>query len=207
MRKLTLGILLVGCAGCSLIPARPAAKTDFDFGPPTVQASNAAVSDANVTVYPITAPAWMDHSSMYYRLAYKNAASPIPYTQSEWVMSPALLLTQRLRSGFADASNPRVRQVSERPEARYALRAELLEFDQIFDQPGRSRAVLRLQATLETDEMRMQRTFSIEKPAHSADAVGGAKALAQCADELTAAVAEWVVSGGSEAPDQTVARR
>ena len=54
--------------------------------------------------------------------------------------------------------------------AIYALRSELFEFEQVFDQPGRSRGVLRLRATLEGNGVWAQRTFAIEKPAPTADA-------------------------------------
>jgi ABC-type uncharacterized transport system auxiliary subunit len=118
----------------------------------------------------------MDHSPMYYRLAYQNAANPMPYAQSQWVMSPAALLTERLRSRFASSTPSEVRMVSAGDPASYALRAELFEFEQVFDRPDRSRGVLRLRATLEGKGVWAQRTFAIEKPAPTADAAGGVSA-------------------------------
>src|SRR5262249_21390489 len=135
MRRLAFVIVLFACSGCSLMASKEFAKTDFDFGPlATARASNASMSpEATIVVYDITAPAWMDQSSMYYRLAYRNPTNPMPYAQSQWVMSPALLLTQRLRASLAPSSAGEVRRVSAEAPALYALRGELMEFEQIFD--------------------------------------------------------------------------
>jgi ABC-type uncharacterized transport system auxiliary subunit len=131
---------------------------------------------------------------MYYRLVYRNAANPLPYARSEWVMSPAALLTERLRSSLSDSSDGEIRQVGARTAGVYALRSELAEFEQVFDHPGQSHGVIRLQATLEGDGILTQRTFVIEKPAPSADAAGGVRALMACSDELAASIAEWLAT-------------
>jgi len=200
MRPLAAVILLFACAGCSLMASKEPTKADFDFGPlAAARASDASQSaPAIIVVYDITAPAWMDHSPMYYRLVYQNAANPMPYAQSQWVMSPAALLTERLRSTFAASVSGEVRTVSDDPGS-YALRAELFEFEQVFDRPDRSRGVLRLRATLEGKGIWTQRTFAIDKPAPSADAAGGVSALTQCSDELAALIVEWVAASQASA--------
>jgi cholesterol transport system auxiliary component len=197
MRLLAAAIVLFASSGCSLMGSKDPPKANFDFGPPPAAsgaryASN--YSGVSIVVYEVAAPAWMDSSSMYYRLAYQNAASPMPYAQSEWVMSPAALLTQRLRSSLSDSSLGELRSVASDDPAVYALRSELFEFEQVFDQPGRSRGVLRLRATLEGQGMWARRTFVIEKPAPTADATGGVTALSQCADELAVLINQWVVA-------------
>jgi len=198
MRQLVALAWLLVLTGCSLIPATQPAKADFDFGPLTAQAPYLAnSSEEGVVVEEITAPPFMDNSSMYYRLAYRSAANPMPYARSEWVMSPAALLTQRLRSRLASGDD----EVRRAGEAVYALRSELVEFDQIFDEPYRSRGVLRLRATLEGDGVWMQRTFAIEKAAPTADAPGGVKALTQCTEELAALASEWVAASRSRLRD------
>jgi len=212
MRPFAVVILLFACAGCSLMGSKEPTRADFDFGPvAAARAPDASQSaQANIVVYDITAPAWMDHSPMYYRLAYQNAANPMPYAQSQWVMSPAALLTERLRSRFAASAPGEVRTVSDDP-ASYALRAELFEFEQVFDRPDRSRGVLRLRATLEGKGVWAQRTFAIEKPAPTADAAGGVSALTQCSDELAALIVEWVAASRASAEEvahtQTLAGR
>jgi cholesterol transport system auxiliary component len=140
---------------------------------------------------------------MYYRLAYQNAAHPMPYAQSEWIMSPAALLTQRLRSSLSASSFGEMRRVASDEPAVYTLRSELFEFEQVFDQPGRSRGVLRLRATLEGRGIWAQRTFVIEKPASTADAAGGVAALSQCADELAVLINQWVLASPPSVTDAT----
>jgi len=95
-----------------------------------------------------------------------------------------------------------VRTVSDDP-ASYALRAELFEFEQVFDRPDRSRGVLRLRATLEGKGVWAQRTFAVERPAPTADAAGGVSALTQCSDELAALLIEWVAASQASAEEAT----
>ena len=197
MRLLAAVIVLLACSGCGLMGSRESPKANFDFGPLPGASRvryTSNYSGVSIVVYEVAAPAWMDSSSMYYRLAYQNAASPMPYAQSEWVMSPAALLTQRLRSSLSASSLGELRSVASDDPAVYALRSELFEFEQVFDQPGRSRGVLRLRATLEGQGMWARRTFVIEKPAPTADATGGVTALSQCADELAVLINQWTVA-------------
>jgi cholesterol transport system auxiliary component len=201
MKQLAPIVVLFGLAGCGLMPSREPPKINFDLGPPPAHTRQPASSaGAGVRVYDITAPSWIDHSSMYYRLAYRNATNPLPYGRSEWIMSPAALLTQRLRSSLSDSSDGEIRQVGARTADVYVLRSELAEFEQVFDQPGQSHGVIRLRATLESDGLRSQRTFVIEKAASSADAAGGVRALMECSDELAASIAEWVATTRSNTP-------
>ena len=211
MRLLAAAIVLFASSGCSLMGSKDPPKVNFDFGPPpaaSVARYTSNYSGVSIVVYEVAAPGWMDSSSMYYRLAYQNAASPMPYAQSEWVMSPAALLTQRLRSSLGASSVGELRSVASDDPAVYALRSELFEFEQVFDQPGRSRGVLRLRATLERRGMWAQRAFVIEKPAPTADAAGGVTALSQCADELAVLINQWAIAsppsvrdaGDSETP-------
>jgi ABC-type uncharacterized transport system auxiliary subunit len=195
---------MLACSGCSLLGSHDPPKAGFDFGPPRAASSVRHTSNdarANIMVYEVAAPAWIDSSSIYYRLAYQQAARPMPYAQSEWVMPPAGLLTQRLRSSLSASGSSELRPVASEEPAVYALRSELFEFEQIFDQPGRSRGVLRLRATLEGQGMWAQRTFIIEKPAPTADAAGGVAALSQCADELAVLINEWAFGSSANVRD------
>jgi cholesterol transport system auxiliary component len=201
MRLLAFVIVLLGCSGCSLLASKDRAKADFDFGPPGARASLAKQSsEVDIVVYEISAPAWMDNSSMYYRLAYQNATRPIPYAQSEWVMSPAALLTERLRLRLSDLSVGELRRASAGDAPSYTLRSELFQFEQVFDQPDRSRGVLRLRATLEGRGVRAQRTFVVEKSTPTADAAGGVSALSECADELASSIIDWLAMSRADPP-------
>jgi cholesterol transport system auxiliary component len=204
MRLLAAVFLLFAISGCSLMGSKNPPKANFDFGPLPVASDARYTSNfpgVNIVVHEVAAPAWIDSPSMYYRLAYQNAARPMPYAQSEWVMSPAALLTQRLRHSLGVASFGEMRRVASDAPAVYALRSELFEFEQVFDQPGSSRGVLRVQATLEGRGMWAHRTFVIEKPAPTPDAAGGVAALSQCADELADLINQWARTGAPSLRD------
>jgi cholesterol transport system auxiliary component len=117
----------------------------------------------------------------------------VPYAGSEWVMSTAALLTQRLRTAVAGSAGAMGRSPAPAAASGYVLRAELLQFEQIFDEPHKSRGVLLLHATLDRNGRAERRTFEIEKSAPSPDAAGGARALSLCSDELVALISQWVV--------------
>jgi len=195
MKRLLLGMGAVLLAGCHFLVSHGTAKAAFDFGVPPTHEQPAGLkgSSFNIVVPNIVAPGWIDNSSMYYRLTYGNVTSPVPYANSEWVMSPVALLTQRLR-WMLGASNEPAGESGLSNRERYVLRGELIEFEQLFDRPNQSHGVLRLRATLEQQRTgnSAQRTFTIEKPAPTPDAAGGVKALSQCADELSDAVMAWV---------------
>jgi cholesterol transport system auxiliary component len=193
MRLVAVVIVLVAFSGCSLVAPKDPAKAGFDFGPLGAGTYYAKQSSkVDIVVYEVSAPAWIDSSPMYYRLAYHSAAQPIPYAQSEWVMSPAALLTERLRARLSGSFVRELRVASASAAPSYTLRSELFQFEQVFDQPDRSRGVLLLRATLEGEDVRAQRTFAIEKPAPTADAAGGVSALSECADELASSISDWV---------------
>jgi cholesterol transport system auxiliary component len=204
MSRLLLAASVIALTGCHLLESHDTVKTAFDFGLPQTRASLSELNTlpAALIVANIVAPVWMDNSSMYYRLTYRNAANPLPYANSQWVMSPAALLTERLRWTLG-ASNEGDSASGRPTREAYILRGELIEFEQIFDRPDRSRGVLRLRVTLEgqRDGRRTQRTFEIEKPAPTPDAAGGVKALSLCADELSDSVTQWLsreISGGRQ---------
>src|SRR5262249_13236325 len=111
------------------------------------------------------------------------------------------------RSRLSASGGGQVRRAGARTPVVYALRAELVEFEQIFDKPDSSRGVLRLRATLEGEGLWAQRTFTLEKPASTADAVGGVRALAQCSDELAALISEWVATSRSSTREAEVSTK
>jgi cholesterol transport system auxiliary component len=188
-------VWIVALSSCRFLGSHDTAKTAFDFGPLQTHElrSVSKILPANLVVADIVAPRWMDNSSMYYRMTYRNAANPLPYANSQWVMPPAAMLTQRLRWALGASNEGDSRSGGPTREA-YVLRGELMEFEQIFDRADQSRGVLRLRATLEgqRDGRWTQRTFEIEKPAPSPDASGGVKALSLCAIELSDTLTSWI---------------
>jgi len=197
MNRCTLGFaafaLLVACAGCSLSPPAAPAVAQYDFGPEPA-ASEAQGLRQSLLIYDVSAPAWLDSPSIYYRLAYQDAARPQAYADSRWVMSPAELFAVRLRGRLA-ASGKGVVHPADGTRANYALRVELDEFTQVFDAPGKSRAVVRLRASvLRSRALVAQRAFSVERPVSTPDAEGGVRALVGASDEALDQLVAWTVA-------------
>jgi len=181
----------VFAAGC-VAPSPKAPVTVYDLGMPGGLSQFRAI-DAILEVPEVVAPAWLDSPAIHYRLVYDDGAKYSGYANSRWASPPAILLTERLRQGAAEASRGVVRQ-GDGTRGDYVLRLELEEFSQVFDTPGSSRGVVRARASLISRTERAllgQTTLSVEKPAPTPDAAGGVRALSQAADGLVASVLDW----------------
>ena len=178
-------------AGCSLGPEKRDPPAVFDLGP---QRSHAATPSINATllISPVSASPWLDSMSMMYRLAHRDAGRPEAYAQHRWVMSPALLLTERLRSRFAAATRGVV-GTQDGAQADYSLRIELEDFSQSFDTADSSKVNVRLRASLinlTTRALHAQKSFSMERPA-APNAPGAAQSLAAASDAVVDELVAW----------------
>lgn len=180
-------------AACSTpLPDKPARPASYDLGLPA--AASGAVSQPPLALPAVTAPAALDGPAMLYRLAYKNEADqPRPYARARWSMSPPELLTQRLRETLA-ASRPVVGAGEGLAAAE--LRVHLDDFSQVFEAENRSHARIQIRATLiaprASQRLLGQRTFTVQRPAPTPDAAGGAKAMREAADAAIADLAAWL---------------
>lgn len=168
------------------------AKQNFDLGMPAANALPAVETErATIAVAPISASEWLDSNAIVYRLAYVDIQQPRRYANSQWTGVPAELLMRRLRNKLADQVNV----VAEGDTAgATVIKVELEEFDQVFDSAQDSHAVLKLRATLvRNGRLLAQRSFFAEHAASTADATGGAHALAALSDETLAQVVQWTV--------------
>ena len=135
------------------------------------------------------------NSGIYYRLAYQDEARPQPYALSRWVMPPAALLGQRLRAAIARASKAAVFTPADAVRLDYTLRLELDEFSQIFDAADRSRAVVRLRASLiRNRSIVAQQSFNIERAAATPNAEGGVRALVAASDAAASNLIDWLAA-------------
>src|SRR5712691_2202880 len=185
---LALGL---ACAGCSIAPAPGPTVANYDFGPVPDGHPPQGPRQA-LLVHDVSAPALLDSPLIHYRLAYRDSARPQVYAESRWVMSPASLFTNRLRGQFAASGG--IVQPGDGARAGYALRVELDEFTQVFDAPGKSRAVVRLRASvLGNRSLVAQRSFSVERAARTPDAEGGVRALIGASDEAIDQLIGWAV--------------
>jgi cholesterol transport system auxiliary component len=189
-----LSILLLG--GCSALPDRPVRPAVYDFGPGLAAKPVSAPAEAlpPLLLADIEAPAAVDGTAVLFRLADADVQQLRPYAQARWSMPPAQLVRQRLREPL---SQQRVVLSPAEGPAAVILRLELEEFTQVFDAPDRSVGLVRLRATvLETaggrERLVAQRRFTVQRPAPSADAPGGVRALTAASDAAIEEIAQWL---------------
>jgi len=183
------GILL----GCSIGPGATQQPATYDLGPSRGATGANPGIPAVLLVPEVGAPAWLSGYGIVYRLNYENPARTQTYALSRWAAPPAELLTQRLRSQFAAASNG-VTTRADAARADYLLRVELEDFSQGFDAPGSSRTVLRARASLVNLANRAlvaQRAFAVDRVTSSPDAAGAVGALGAASNEFVEALVAW----------------
>ena len=182
--------LLAGCGSTST--AMPNAH--YDLGaPPAASATANALPTPPVTVLAVAAPRSLETDAFAYRLSYVDAQRTGSYSDSHWTMPPAQLLTQRLRNALA-ARGP-ILSGADPVRAVPLLEVELTSFEQVFDAPEQSHGLVSVRATL-TQHGRVvgQRSFAASAPAPSADASGGARALAAASDDVIAQLSAWLAA-------------
>ncbi len=195
MLRAALLLSLSLIAGCAIGPQSREAMASYDFGLPRSGKDANPRLQQDLLIAEVTAPAWMDNSNIHYRLAYQDPARPQAYALSRWVMSPAALLGQRLRASIARASTAGVFVPADGVRAGYTLRLELEEFSQMFDAVDRSRAVLRLRASLiGPRNIVAQQGFNLEHPAATPDAEGGVRALIAASDAAGEKLIDWLAA-------------
>ncbi len=187
-----LAVALLATAGCAT-PQAPVAKAVYDFGPalaqPSMPASTATVPPP-LALADVDANAALEGTAVVYRLAYADAQQLRPYALARWSMQPAQLVRLRLRDALA-ANGPVLSGTDS--AAIWVLKVELDEFSQVFDGPASSSGVVRLRATLlRANQWVGQRSIGARAPAPSADAAGGARALAAATDDAAQQLAAWV---------------
>jgi len=205
-------------AGCASKGPQP---TSYDFGPmgapqaPASLAPSAAgtdgmsgsngsngttgVSSASagipaLVVSDVSGPASLDTQRMFYRLMYADARQSRPYAYNNWSVTPLQLLSQRLKARIAQ-SGVKVVSTTDAAGGLPLLRLEADEFSQNFDTATQSSASVTLRASVfRNHKLVDQRTFSRTARAPSADAAGGASALAESTDGIAADILAWLAT-------------
>ncbi len=200
---LVAAALLVG--GCTALPEKPARALVYDFGPGAlVSAEATAPSLPAVVLADVEAAGAFDGTAILYRLAFANAQQLMPYAQARWSMPPAQLIRQRLQDTLGQkrvVSSPSegvAAAVGVGPaRSVVALRVEIEEFTQYFEAADRSFGLLRLRATASSvgaagDRLLGQRTLVVRRPAPTADAAGGVRALTEAATAAAQELESWL---------------
>jgi len=193
MLRAALLLSLALLAGCAVGPQSREGTASYDFGLPRTDKDINPRLHQDLLVADASSPAWMDNSGIYYRLAYQDATRPQAYSLSHWVMPPAALFGQRMRASIARASSAGVFVPADAVRAGYTLRLELEEFSQVFDAADRSRAVLRMRASLIRQRgIVAQQDFNIEHTAATPNAEGGVRALIAASDDAGEKLVDWL---------------
>ena len=200
---LSAAVLLGACAAVLEKPTRPLV---FDFGPGTLSVAEAATpSLPGVMLAEVEAPGALDGTAILYRLAFANVQQLMPYGAARWSMPPAQLVRQRLQDvlgqkRLVSASSDSATMAaggSSPARVSVALRVELEEFTQYFEAADRSFGLLRLRATASStgtagERVLGQRTFVVRRPAPSADAAGGVRALTDATSAAALELESWL---------------
>jgi len=187
---LAAALLLGGCASRGPLP------TYYDFGPPA--APVAVATPAAIPALPVlvvadaNGPSWLDNQRMYYRLLYADAQQSRPYAYNRWNTPPLQLLSQRLKTRVAQGG-VKVLSTTDAAAGIPLLRIDVDDFSQNFDTEKQSSGQVTLRASLfRGHQLVDQKTFSRNSRSGSADAQGGAQALAAASDAIAADLLAWL---------------
>jgi len=203
---MVFGVFLL--AGCSALPDKPVRASLYDFGPgnltaqPATQAALRGLPALAIDEISTSGGA-LDNQAMLYRLAYRDAQELRPYTLARWAMPPAQLVRQRLREQLGqqrnifDARGGLALNRSQNAVLPLLLRLELDEFSHVFTAPDTSVGLIRLRATLieqatSGEKLIAQRSVVVQRPAPSADAPGGVRALTAATDAAIEEIDVWL---------------
>lgn len=189
-------MLAIGSAGLSGCATRAETATLYDLGPlrSSVADSGASSGLPALSIAEVNAPAWLDSPLIFFRLSYANDQQPRPYANSRWTMPPAQLFGQRLKSRLAQAGGV-VLAAADGAANVPLLRIEADDFTQTFDGPAQSGVQIAMRASVfNARTLVAQKTFTKRAAAPSADAAGGARALAAASDALIADMIAWLAA-------------
>jgi cholesterol transport system auxiliary component len=188
-QALTLLTVLAAAALVAACAGRSAALNDirYDLGPPAPASAQGPLPP--LKVLEVSAPPPLDNDGIIYRLSVDPQRTG-RYADSRWTMSPARLMTLRLRAALGARAT-----VLTGADAVSApmLKIELDQFEQVFDNPTESAGVVAGRATLlQGGKVIAQHTFVARAPASTPDAQGGVRALAAASDDFVSQVSAWL---------------
>jgi cholesterol transport system auxiliary component len=199
-RLLIIAACALALCGCASNKGAP--TTQFDFGPAlSAAAANAPAAPAApdpqlgpVVVTDVTGSSALDNERMFYRLSYADAQEARSYANSRWSASPLQLLTQRLKTRIGQAG-AKVLSETDASTGIPILRVDVDDFIQDFSGVGTSAGVVAVRASVfQGHALVDQKTFVRRTSATSADAAGGARALAASTDAVAADIAAWLAT-------------
>ena len=195
--------------GCSALPDKPLRASLYDFGPGNLT-TQAATSQATPNALPAlaldditTSGGALDNQAVLYRLTYLDAQQLRPYSQARWATPPAQLVRQRFkeqlgqRRSIVEARGSLALNRNQNAALPLLLRLDLEEFSHVFTSPEASVGLIRLRATLieqaaSGEKLLAQRSVVVQRPALTADAPGGVRALTAATDAAIEEIEAWL---------------
>jgi cholesterol transport system auxiliary component len=199
IRFLIAAACALSMSGCASQKGQP--TTQFDFGPAVPPAAAPAASAGAlgaVVVTDVSGNSAYDSERMIYRLSYADALQARAYANSRWTANPLQMLTQRFKVRLAQ-SGAKVLSETDAAAGIPLLRIEVDEFIHDFSGAAQSQGVVAVRASLLRGHTLLdQKSFRRATAAGSADAAGGARALAASADGIAADLAAWLSTVNSQ---------
>ncbi|MDD5578437.1 MAG: hypothetical protein PHY16_04045 [Methylobacter sp.] len=181
MKYLSIGlaafILLFAGTGCSITSQQPAVH-DFGWAIPT--SVNRIKNNPIVTV---EAPKWLWDNRIRYRLLFSSPTNVRFYTLDKWIAPPPELFEQQL--------------ISSGLTLNYPLSIQLLDFEQQFDAPDRSRVVMRFYVNAYPSGNKQKggtQEFLIERPTKTPDAAGAVSGFADLTRQAVGRIQDWLTT-------------
>jgi cholesterol transport system auxiliary component len=163
----------------------------FDFGPEP--ARTPPKIPAVLQVPGVSAPEWLESTSIPYRLAYRDPQAAYAYVTGRWVAPPNSLLTGRLKNmlgGGAGVVSP-----ADAIRAGCVVRVALEDFSQTYDTAQSSHVTIRARASLVANDGKAliaQQEFGGDRPTATADMSGAVAALGAGGDAVTGDIVAWL---------------
>lgn len=195
-RLLACTTMLVLAQACM---TRPTPTKYYDFGPMTKTVASLNNNNAPgcrlppIVLDSITAPHGLSSNLMLYRLLYANDQQTHNYANHRWNMTPAQLVTQRIKmrlaqNGFKLFDSGVIDKLNV-----LQLRLELEDFNHYFTDATHSYAQIQLRVSIIRDRRLLDQTMLQQQVnAGTADAPGGAHAMRLAADELILHLSHWL---------------
>ena len=213
LRLGSASLLALVLSACSGLPTAPKQPVRYDLGmadlaAPAANAAAPSVAPVPLVLAEVQAPGLPEGlTAMFYRLNYSDSQQLRAYQNARWSLPPAQMVEQRLRMRLGLerpvlSGKDNVRPVVSDKRSVALLRVNVDEFSQVFDSAGSSRSVVRLSASLigtaesSGNQLLGQKVFTVEVPAATADAAGGAQAMARAVDEAAAQLSRWLQGYG-----------
>jgi cholesterol transport system auxiliary component len=184
---------LAGCAS-----SKGAPNTVYDFGPARAATTAApAMSSGALGALVITdvtgSPAY-DSDRIFYRLSYADPLQARSYANSRWSATPLQMVTQRFKTRIAQAG-VKVLSTSDATTTGAILRVDVDDFIHTFTGVSQSEGEVAVRVSLfQGHTLVDQKSFRHTTPAATADAAGGATALAASTDAVAADIVAWLAA-------------